>query len=618
MMKTEPHFMKVHFRSFSKRSPSFFSLGLLSLLTFALTVTSPVLAEPSSSPSSDKTVQTKSKTTKRKSVTKKKGSFINKKSKRTTPRRKRRRSFIKRTQLAKTGKSEKAILDSKKNKVSIKRKGDANWQTAKRKMKLSVSDKIKTGRRSIARIKLQDGTKILLLQNSQAELQEMSSIQRTIKLFRGKIRAIVRRIKNRAALKIQTPIGVASVRGTEFEVEYEEDNQEMSVYVIRGQVSVTKLGDLAEEVILNPGQSIKFGIEGIIGDPVQTGAIPFNRTDVRTEIQITKVKDSILAQAAIESRDADFQVGKSIIDVDGTRVRVEEYIIRPKPDQFKLVVLNERPSRFDYFTYLGDFNKDLPTDLKTALSQLNGQLTTQPEYYLESYESVSSNTKDHVRDIGSGGHLVRIDFDGTNYTLFEVGNESGNKRTIEAAVLQNDGSYKVYNPLKDTFSLVTAANVDAAKSVAVLEAGRYRNFGSGDSYFKGRFNSNTFSINNVVKTAFAQKTTANTLAIDLDATFTNAPITTISEFPSGTGILHNRLSLFYADGTKVVYDNYIIDDEGNVAEASRFDGLTTSAAYQSELLNWNYQQNVTSDEMEGRSIRLIVAPEIGTLSGLIQ
>jgi hypothetical protein len=64
---------------------------------------------------------------------------------------------------------------------------------------------------------------------------------------------------------------------------------------------------------------------------------------------------------------------------------------------------------------------------------------------------------------------------------------------------------------------------------------------------------------------YAKKTSVtNTLAIDVDSDFSNAPITTLSEYPSGVDNLHNRLSLYYSDGSKTTYDNYIIDDEGNI------------------------------------------------------
>lgn len=550
----------------------------------------------------------------------KKKKFVNKRKRKAPARKKRapRKTRLAKKKPSKTTGSGKAILEGMRNKVSIKSAGKEGWKRAKKNAKVESADKVKTGRRSIARLKLEDGSKVLLLQNSQAELENLSNVQKTIKLLRGKVRAIVRKLKRAKAFKIKTPIGVASVRGTEFEVGFEDDKQEMEVNVIKGQVGVSKLGDLAEEVILNPGESLRFGIEGMIGDPIQTGAIPLNRTDVKSEVQITSVKNSVMSQAAEELRNADYQVGKTLIDVDGTRVRVEEYITRPTGNQFKLVALNERPTRFDYFTYLGTFNQNLPEDLSVALGEVGGKLgATAPDYYLTSYEMKMSNTKDYITDTGTGGHLVKIDFDGTNYTLTDHA-DGTNTRTIEAAALQGDGSYKIYNPLKDNYSLVSADNLAEAQKISVNDSGTYRNLASGDVYWKTRYNDYTYYINTTLKTSYSQKTAANTLAIDHDADFTNQPITTISEYPSGSSLLHNRLSLYYSDGTKTQFDNYIIDDEGDIANASAFSGISTSAAYQTELLNWNYQQVVTSDEMEGRSINLVIDPRIGTMSGLIQ
>jgi hypothetical protein len=51
------------------------------------------------------------------------------------------------------------------------------------------------------------------------------------------------------------------------------------------------------------------------------------------------------------------------------------------------LVLNERDSRFDYFTYTGTFNTTLPEDLSVALGEVNGKLGTDaPTYYLTDYE----------------------------------------------------------------------------------------------------------------------------------------------------------------------------------------------------------------------------------------
>mgnify|MGYP000315474944 CR=1 FL=1 len=52
--------------------------------------------------------------------------------------------------------------------------------------------------------------------------------------------------------------------------------------------------------------------------------------------------------------------------------------------------------------------------------------------------------------------------------------------------------------------------------------------------------------------------------------------------------------------------------------ASAFAGLSTGADYKGELLKWNYQQQITASEFNGRSIDLVVEPKIFIKSGLIQ
>ena len=85
----------------------------------------------------------------------------------------------------------------------------------------------------------------------------------------------------------------------------------MQVSVNEGSVGVGKLGDFSSELVLHPGESIKFGLEGEIGNPMKSGGLPLDKNDVLAALYNSRVKDNVVAMAAEESRNADYQTGKS-------------------------------------------------------------------------------------------------------------------------------------------------------------------------------------------------------------------------------------------------------------------------------------------------------------------
>jgi len=98
----------------------------------------------------------------------------------------------------------------------------------------------------------------------------------------------------------------------------------------------------------------------------------------------------------------------------------------------------------------------------------------------------------------------------------------------------------------------------------------------------------------------------------------NLPVrSVVSSFPSPADI-HQNVFESYSDGTSVSWDNYIIDDEGAVASASDFAGITSGTAFTRKLLDWNYEQVIRATEFQGRKIDLVVAPKILIQAGLIQ
>jgi len=120
-------------------------------------------------------------------------------------------------------------------------------------------------------------------------------------------------------------------------------------------------------------------------------------------------------------KNAEYKQGKTIIDAFGQRVRIEEYIVRGAAaslgdNQFKLVVLNSRKDRFDWFQNIVSFNVPLasPLELKNANSYFSkwrddwkkGIRDVDPVYFHRANQSGASNTVDDVTWGSTDGHVV--------------------------------------------------------------------------------------------------------------------------------------------------------------------------------------------------------------------
>jgi hypothetical protein len=510
------------------------------------------------------------------------------------------------------------------------------WFPVRVGLPLYEGDVLRTGKGGKAQLKMNDGSKMVLGQESELVIDAVGG-NRFFNLNMGRVKSFIKKLRGNDKFEVKTPLAAASVRGTVFEVGYDPETDKGFLDVSKGAVALLKEG---QEVLVPGGQRLDFVSDRPLGEPIPRqgqGLSPdgSDRAQIRREVGLGMSKEEVMAAAAEEMRLAEYQEGKTLLDVNGHRVRLSEYIIRkpkelPAADQdkaFKLVVLNERDDRFDYFYYRGVFNTTLPEDLSLALKDINGKLgDVAPDYYLREYEMGQSNTRDFIKDNASGGHLVKVTYDGTNYILTDVDNPA-NTRTIaqdEQTIVDNVTYHKIYDPVNDRFITITDDQFKAGDFRATVydpADDQFRAISSGDIYWRGRYNNYAHVLNDVTKQSYSPKNgVTNILSADLDADFTYAGGTLLSftENPSGADKLHTRVSLFYGDGTKEVYDTYIISDEGVIAPASAFSNLSTGAAFKAELLKWNYQQIATATEFQGRKIDLVVEPKILIKSGLIK
>lgn len=488
-------------------------------------------------------------------------------------------------------------------KVFFLKAGGTTWGQVSKGLALGPGDQVRTASGSRATLLFDDGSRVELGPNASFTLQDTSPQSISLKLGLGKLRAWVTKALARR-FEVRTPTAVCSVRGTDFDVNVDERGF-TSVHMFEGLLSVAD--QQGNEALIKDGQSVSVsdkGLGAVTGEAGAEAAAERSKERMKREVGLEMSKEEVQAAAAIEAKNAVYQQGKAIIDVNGNRVRIEEYIVRPQPDQFKLVVLNERSDRFDYFYYRGTFNAALPDDLSVALRQLPGCIDSPCGFFLKAFDTGRSNTTDNMLEVATGGHQVDVNNNGV----------AGDR--VEAA----------FDPGTDQFISVNVPNPGGAGN---------------QPFYQTLFNNNRLTFNGVEHTSWQPSgagPTGSQFAGDgcetglpcvqntaAHITYTN---TTVVQFPPSCappnctytedGVLHQVIYSENAGGTIWDrFDSYIISDEGTIARTSDFAGVTSGTSYKETLLNWNFQQIVTASEFNGRKIDLAVEPRIFIQSGLI-
>jgi hypothetical protein len=101
-------------------------------------------------------------------------------------------------------------------------------------------DIIITSKNGVAVIGLADGSRITIKQNSRVKFSLVSRKSQRIKVSNGGILAKVKKLKSQKGFSVNSPSGVAGVRGTKFSVEYDEKSKDKKVDVYEGEVDYSQ------------------------------------------------------------------------------------------------------------------------------------------------------------------------------------------------------------------------------------------------------------------------------------------------------------------------------------------------------------------------------------------
>ncbi|MDD4003622.1 MAG: FecR family protein [Elusimicrobiaceae bacterium] len=476
--------------------------------------------------------------------------------------------------------------------VEMRLAGGTGWSRVSGLTTVESGSYVRTGFRSKAKISWSDGSVVELGPNSNYQLHlDDSATGLSMTLLAGKLKAAVGRLRGRK-FEVGTTNAVCAVRGTEFEVQVHNNNTSVVLYT--GSLAVSD--NFGNQRLLEPGYSVDVGPNGM-GDLKNPAKRNQERREsikqnLKREVGLNMNKEQVLSAAADEIRLAEYQQGKVMVDVSGQRVRLEQYIMRPAPNQFKLVSLNDRPGRFDYFYYLGTFNTNLPADLSVALGQLGGCVGSACQYNMTGYEVGRSNTTDTVLETASGGHMVDVNANADSsddVTSYFDG-------TLNTYVLLNAGD-AFFKTFYDAYSI-------KYNDITFLSWSPVSGAGTVSSYLTGVAN----GVNKYYITDGGSLGSANG----------GAPVLNADLHPDGD-LMHDKLKLTYGTGEYwEQYDNYLVDDRGKVATLSDFEGLRGGNEYTQNMLKWNFEQVVTCNLFEGRKIDLVIEPKTLIQSNLLQ
>jgi len=161
--------------------------------------------------------------------------------------------FLNTTNVHSAGNVDVALLLKKSGKVLARRAESSKWSNTNIGMRFNSGDMIYAGKKSLAAVMFTDDRSLIKIRNNSSFLiqaeRKHNDIVKRLKVFLGQV--WIKTSKQKTDLIIETPSGVAAIKGTEFYCMVESEAKTLIV-VIEGTVS---LKNSKGEVLINAGET---------------------------------------------------------------------------------------------------------------------------------------------------------------------------------------------------------------------------------------------------------------------------------------------------------------------------------------------------------------------------
>ncbi|MGD9642173.1 MAG: FecR domain-containing protein [Elusimicrobiales bacterium] len=293
--------------------------------------------------------------------------------------------------------------------VEVRPTREGQWTSASENMEIAEGGGIRTGAEGGAVVLMPNKTKVWLKEGTALEIEQRQTLASRLALVFGKIKVRVPHLMRKEKFEVRTPAAVCAVRGTEFTMGTTEDGK-TDVQVLFGEVKFKFTVPQAKgrsEFNIPQGQGLASPEEGKPAKPVlltakqeraaleswNPGLTAEQRQEglIQKENDRAQIKDFARATANAEgavknflnvAKESDLEAGRTLRDVHGNLVRVDQRLMRPNADEIQFFNLVKRPvynytknsgaagfiyngaqgvvDRLDYMQMTMNFNKDLP------------------------------------------------------------------------------------------------------------------------------------------------------------------------------------------------------------------------------------------------------------------
>jgi hypothetical protein len=291
--------------------------------------------------------------------------------------------------------------------VELRPTREGAWTAASADAEVGEGGAVRTGPGGSAVLLMPNKTKVWLKENSNIELEQRQTLASRLALVFGKIKVRVPHLMRKERFEVRTPAAVCAVRGTEFTMGTNEEGQ-MDLQVLFGEVklkfmippdkgpaefnipqgqglALSEKGKATKPELLTPKaerEAMENWNPGLKASERQAGLREKenDRAQIKEFARATSQAEDTVKSFLNVVKESDLEAGRTLNDVHGNLVRVDQRMVRPYADEIQFYNIVKRANYADYtspsgaFAYNGgavtnrldmmqitmNFNQDLP------------------------------------------------------------------------------------------------------------------------------------------------------------------------------------------------------------------------------------------------------------------